>query len=136
MPYFFMICSNLLLAYDIIFMQTSIQVTEDSINKRKSLSITILIITTVFIVFTLPDNIMNAFFLPILFSVDYGYHLLFFCDCLAFTFHGLHFIILIVSNKLFKKELKLMLKSLKLSSKVDHTSVSNFHRAHKNTTTV
>ena len=91
---------------------------------------------TTFILLTLPDNIMNAFFLPMLVSVDYGYHLLFFCDCLAFTFHGLHFIILIVSNKLFKKELKLMLKSLKLSSKVGHSSVNNLPRTNKNSTTV
>ena len=131
-----MFCSNLLLIYDILLINTSIQITADSINKRKSLSITILIITTVFIVLTLPDNIMNAFYMPFVESVDYGYHLLFFCDCLAFTFHGLHFIILIVSNKLFEKEFKIMLKSLKLSSKVGHSSVNNFHRAHKNTTTL
>ena len=79
---------------------------------------------------------MNAFYMPFVVSVDYGYHLLFFCDCLAFTFHGLHFIILIISNKLFKKELKLMLKISKFSSKVGHTSITNLPKTHMNTTTL
>ena len=114
--------ANIYLTHNLLFKKNSISMTEENNNKKKSLSGMVLIITTVFIILTLPDNIMNAFFLQLTITENYGFFLLFFCDCLAFTYHGLHFAILIITNKVFKKELRSMLKLTIFSNKVGNNS--------------
>ena len=83
-------------------------------SKKKSLTYTVLILTTLFILLTLMDNILNTFFLAVILIQGYGYDLLFFADCLAFTYHGLHFLILLITNKKFSSEFKLMINFKKL----------------------
>ena len=94
--------------------------TETTNVRKKFLTYTVLILTTLFILFTLFDNILNAFYLPIILPLDYGYNLLFFADSLAFSYHALHFLILLISNKKFKSEFKLMLEGFRFN-KVDNT---------------
>ena len=90
--------------------------------RKKSLTYTVLTITVMFFLLTLADNILNAFFLPIILVEDYGYNLLFFADSLAFTYHGFQFIILLVTNKKFKSEFNLMIKC---SNKVENQNTLN-----------
>jgi hypothetical protein len=120
--------SNILLVCVILFKkQNSIDISEDSNSKRKSLSFSVLVLTTMFIILTLPDNILNAFFLTPLFEENYGYVVLFMMDNIAFTYHALHFAILLVTNKRFAKELKKLFKVCVTSNKVvnnDNTDTS------------
>ena len=90
--------------------QSKIHSTDTTNTRKKSLTYTVLILTTFFILFTLADNILNAFYLPIILPQDYGYNLLFFADSLAFSYHSLHFLILVITNKKFKSEFKLMIE--------------------------
>jgi hypothetical protein len=118
--------SNILLVYVILCKkQNSIDISEDSNSKRKSLSFSVLILTTMFIVLTLPDNILNAFFLPPLLENNYGYVVLFMMDNMAFTYHALHFAILLVTNKRFAKELKTLFKVCVKSNKVVNNDDTN-----------
>lgn len=97
---------NTMLVYNIKYKHHNlIHTTRESSDRKKSLSFTVLIITTVFIVLTLPNNILNAFFLP-LFDTEYGYNIFFLTDCLAFTYHGFNFLLLLITNKRFYAEFK------------------------------
>jgi hypothetical protein len=116
---------NILLAYSILFgRQTLVHTTELSNSKKKSLSMTVLIITTFFIVSTFPINIVNAFFLPILLSQGYGYTLIFFIDSFMFSYHAFHFAILLISNKRFYAEFNLVFK-IKRSNRVGIQATAN-----------
>ncbi len=99
--------------------------TETTNVRKKSLTYTVLILTTLFILFTLLDNILNAFYLPMLVLLDYGINLLYFADSLAFSYHALHFLILLISNKKFKSEFKLMLEGFRLNKVEDIRSDVN-----------
>jgi hypothetical protein len=125
--------SNILLVYVLLFKkQNSIDISEESNSKRKSLSFSVLFFTTMFIVLTLPVSILNAFFLKPLLEINYGYVVLFMMDNMAFTYHGLHFTILLVTNKRFAKELKTFFKVCVTSNKVlnndDTNTVTNTRR--------
>lgn len=114
--------SNILLVRSIYSnREVLINSSEENSARKKSLTYTILTITVMFLILTLADNILNAFFLPIILVEDYGYNLLFFADSLAFTYHGLQFIILLVTNKKFKSEFNLMMKC---SNKVENLSTN------------
>ena len=118
-----MIISNGFLTYNILIVRKkNVNVSKDSESKRKSLCITVLVLTSIFVLLTLPDNIMNAFYNAA--SIENGYEILFFLDSLAFTYHGLQFFILIITNQRFKSEFKLMLEFSKSSAKVASASIS------------
>ena len=117
-PYILLTITNLMLIHSIKAKEkNAIHSNEKPNTRKKSLTYTVMILTTLFILFTLADNILNAFYLPIILPQDYGYALLFFADSLAFSYHSLHFSILLISNKKFKSEFKLMLKR---SNKVEN----------------
>ena len=108
-----MMISNSFLAYFVLKNKPStITSTKKSPIKRQSASVTVLIITTLFILFTLPGNINDAFFIPILINYSYDAAINFFFDNLMFTYHALSFVILFVSNKRFLNEFKLCIRSL------------------------
>jgi hypothetical protein len=116
---------NILLAYSILFgRQTLVHTTELSNSRKKSLSMTVLMITTFFIILTFPDNIINAFFLPILLNQGYGYTLIFFIDSFIFSYHAFHFAILLISNKRFYEEFNLVFK-IKRSNRVGIQATAN-----------
>ena len=113
-----MTTSNIFLVYDVILKKQTVTQPSNRAFKKRSLSRMILITTTLFILLTLADNILNAFYLSFIVVQDYGYDLLFFCDCLTFSYHGLHFLILILTNKRFSNEFKLTFKLKRLNNKV------------------
>ena len=93
-------------------------------SKKKSLTYTVLIITVLFILLTLPDNILSLI-LTVLLAEDYGIALLYSCDCLAFSYHGLHFLILVLSNKKFSSEFKVIFRRIRPSTRVSNMSTLN-----------
>jgi hypothetical protein len=85
--------------------------TEQNKSKKKMMTLFIIIMTLFFIILTLPSSIAGGYFLKVLLSTDAGYTVLFFCDCLAFSYHAFNIIVLYFANKQFKRELKVMILS-------------------------
>ena len=119
--------SNLMLVYTLLCKKknSSADISEESNLKRKSLCYTVIILTTIFIVLSFPDNMLNAFFLAPLLEKNYGYVVLFMVDNLVFTYHALHFAILLVTNKRFAQELKILFKVCVTSNRVVNNDDTN-----------
>jgi hypothetical protein len=90
-------------------------------NKKKVMSIFVILMTFNFIVFTLPSSIAGGYFLSELLSTDVGSIILFAIDCLAFTYHGFNIIVLYYLNKKFKKEFKKTFCCIKTSKTTTQT---------------
>jgi hypothetical protein len=121
--YFIMTIINIMLIHSIkVKEESTVHSNQTTNEKKKSLTFTVLILTVFFIFFTLMDNILNAFFLPTILPEDYGYNLLFFADSLAFSYHSLHFLILLITNRKFYAQFKLMFNSSnRVASLSDHS---------------
>ena len=124
-PYALMSISNILLVCSIYSdHEVMINTSEENSARKKSLTYTVLAITSMFLILTLLDNVLNAFFLPIILAEDYGYDFLFFADCLAFSYHGLHFLVLLITNKKFNSVFKLLFH-IGSSNRVSNNSKGN-----------
>jgi hypothetical protein len=65
----------------------------------------VILITILFVIFTLPVSFSQYFFLSLLTSV-WGQFLIFLLDSLSFTYHAMNFFIIYISNNIFKREIK------------------------------
>ncbi len=72
------------------------------------MSITVLISTGLFVIMTLPSAIAGGYYLTELLQTDSGKVILFICDNILFTYHSINLIILMISNKQFWRECKIM----------------------------
>ena len=70
------------------------------------MSITVIAMSLTFIILTLPNAIAGGYFIGELFSTYNGRVILIFSGCFNFTFHGFNFVVLLISNKNFRKEFK------------------------------
>jgi hypothetical protein len=128
-PYLLMGISNFLLINSILFCrEASKRQGYRTTEKSKSIIKTVLIITTIFLIVTIPDNLLNAFFVPNLVDKNYGYVLIFFCDGLVFTYHGLSFLMLFFTNKRFANEYKACFLTFRKKNRVGITN-DIFNRA-------
>jgi hypothetical protein len=81
-------------------------ISASSLRKRKTTGITVLCLTTIFLLMTLPQAFIRGFFLTSLSSYTSGISIIFATDAIASSFHGLSFFLLIFSNKKFSNEIK------------------------------
>lgn len=71
----------------------------DRINK------TVIILTLIFVMMTLPLASASFFFNQLVLT-DYGLFIIVLLDCISFSYHGLNFILMAFSNKIFRKQYK------------------------------
>ena len=108
-----MLVVNALLIHKIMFkngISTDTTADRQHRSKRLAASISVIILTFLFIVMTLPDAIATGFYLSELLDTNSGTAVLFAADCLAFSFHGFNSIILLVTNSQFRQEFKSTLR--------------------------
>ena len=74
-------------------------------SKEKSMNRTVIIITLLFIALTCPGAIGSIYYNSLV-RTKVGQLILFFLDSLTFSYHGLNFIILLLTNKKFEAEFK------------------------------
>ena len=76
-------------------------------ENQKSLNKTVVSLTVLFIVMTLPGAVVTSFLYAYLFnSGEIGNLVIIVCDCFSFSFHALNFLILLLTNKRFLREVK------------------------------
>lgn len=84
-------------------------------QKLKSMAITVIALTTMFLFMSFPQTFTRGFFLTSLSSTPAGLTVIFFSDTLTFSFHALNFLTLYFSNKKYAKEMKLIFSCNKIS---------------------
>ena len=94
------------------------------LKRQKSITVTIIAITLLFVVFTGVGTIVNLFIDQLL-QTDWGKLLIVIADTICFTFHGLNIISLLVTNKLFRKEFLELLRCAKIKNGSSATKSSN-----------
>lgn len=116
-PYAIMMITNCMFAY-------RMNVNKKRVNKNEKLTISlqILIVNNFFIILTAPKTISSAFFLNDLLKTEEGLTLLFYFDSILFSFHGLNFFALILTNKQFSKEAKALINSFMCYQKIRPSS--------------
>lgn len=74
-------------------------------TKRKDLLMnkTIVFLTFLFVLMTLPTACASFFFND-LYSSESGLIMIMLCNCVSFSYHGLHFFINLISNRVFRRE--------------------------------
>ena len=81
-------------------------------ENQKSLHKTVVSLTVLFIVMTLPGAVVTSVLYAYLeMHGDLGKLLITICDCISFSFHVLNFLILLLTNKRFLKVVKTSIKS-------------------------
>ena len=77
LPFGIMLIANIILVLQIIPSKTLSSLNqEERSSKRRSMSISILVLTTLFMILGLPQTLANAFYLPVLYSSSEGILLL------------------------------------------------------------
>jgi len=74
-------------------------------SRRSKTNKTIIIVTITFILMTLPGAICSFYYSELL-SIAYGSLIIFFFDCVTFSYHSLNFLFLFFTNNIYKKEFK------------------------------
>ena len=98
-----------------------------------SVSLSVIKVTTLFIVLTLPQSIANGFFVKILFETEIGTCVLFYLDTVLFSFHSFNFFALFLFNKKFYSEAKSIYMEIRKNSKLNRVSATNTTRSLRNT---
>ena len=86
-------------------------------SKNESMNRTIITVTMLFLVVTLPTAYVSFFFADMI-KTDLGYFLIVLFNCVTFSYHGLYFFLLLLSNNKFKREFFKLL-NLKLETTFD-----------------
>ncbi len=132
-PFILLSLSSGLLIYEINKrMPTGIATSANRHENQKSLHKTVVSFAVLFILMTLPGAIVTSFLNSFLQSSgDLGLLVITICDCITFSFHALNFLILLLTNKRFQRELKTYFK-------IDSTSNTNTMspKSHAQTTNI
>ena len=107
-PFILLFISNFLLIHT-IRTQRRVNLSERQIKKQRSMTITIVSITFLFILLTGTGAVVN-FFIVELESTYTGYVIMSIGDLLCFSFHALNIISLLVTNKRFRLEFNSLLR--------------------------
>ena len=93
-------------------------------NKEIKMSISVIAITILFIVCTLPTASIS-FVYEKLYSTDYGQLCILLCNILTYTYQASNLIILYLTNKQFSVELKSIIYRNKVKDSSTKTSILN-----------
>jgi hypothetical protein len=80
-------------------------------SKRNSMNKTVIILTFLFILMTLPSACASYFF-DQLFVSEHGRFIVALCDAISFSYHGLNFVVYFLTNRRFRRKLMNVSKSL------------------------
>lgn len=83
--------------------------TSQSIKRCSRLNNLVVVLTVVFMISTLPVSCAGFFFTQ-LFSTDWGIFLIAVLDCLSFTYSAFNFVITYMTNRRFKRQVKILFK--------------------------
>lgn len=89
---------------------------------RKSLNKTVVMLALLFIIMTSPGAVVTSFLNSYLQTTGVGNIVIIFCDCITFGFHAFNFIVLFVTNKRFKEEVKNFFRKYNASPSTQGTS--------------
>jgi hypothetical protein len=124
-PFCLLMFSNLLLIKSILPSNMILNESENKKKRRKRLTITIIIITFSFLILTTPGAIVSGFLFMNLNSSEIGRLLINILDNISFSYNGLSFIILYLSNSVYSHELKTILSSLFKCRRVSSSEINN-----------
>ena len=108
--------------------QTTTYITNvNSTVKREQMSInlTVILITLMFIVFTLPNAIVSHFRLLLWSMGSDGTALMFGLDNLTLSYHAFNIVILLATNKLFLRQFKVLFSDKKIKMNSTSTTPGN-----------
>lgn len=106
-PFIILMIFNLLLLYKTtIKKKVQAAGTTSSSTKKKAMTITVMLVTLAFVVFTLPSAVISGYFFTSLFSFIPGRVVVYFCETLSFSYHSYNFFVLYALNKQFRQECK------------------------------
>ena len=105
LPFLMLAITNILL---ILFLYklshvSTLQLNASKAKKQKSLNITVISLTLIFIVMTSPSALCSIYFEKWI-GTQLGAVFITLSDCICFSYHGLNFALLFVSNKKFLRE--------------------------------
>lgn len=126
-PYALLVFSNLIIIYKATRFERVHNLDKGALeshsSKRKAeMTRTILFITFLYIIITLPDITITGYLLFRILELDYGSMLLTIISSIHFSYPALHFFILFFSNRLFAEEVKsFFLKKRQISVSTTHT---------------
>ena len=106
-PFTLLAIFNISLIYELTKRENNSTLTSSAQSKanKRALTLTCISFNILFIVMTLPNALVSSFLYNNIYNLgDLGNFVIIFCDCLAFTFHGLNFLLLLITNKRFKSE--------------------------------
>ena len=128
-PFCLLAVNNLFLIYSIHVRKKAIASDPNSshVRKKKSMNRTVIFITLIFILMTLPSSIASIYFDQLIIS-SVGSVILIALDALSFSYHGLNILVLLYTNQQFKRDFKVFFclwrNSLQLGSSMAPTSRS------------
>ena len=103
------------------------RVTNTSAERKKiRMGMTIIIISVLFCLCTLPTASIQGSTLNYLLTLDYGVVIIHFCNMFAFTFQASHFLMLYLTNSQFSNEFKAMCNT-KTNSEIGVTGTNTMN---------
>lgn len=129
-PFLVLAISNFGLIYVLYYKKKSLTSRKFSSTSEKKdkhdrrMNLTVLLMTFLFILMTFPIA-MASFFFERLSTTNYGNFIIILVDFISFCYHGLSFIIMIFTNKIFYKECLKVFGVKKSSSSNRFTSIAN-----------
>lgn len=102
--------------------------TSQSSSNKLGPTISVISITLSFIILTLPNAIAGGYYITELFKTSTGTLILFITDCLLFTYHSCNLVVLLIFNKMFRKEFKSMIGRIQKGKSSIHPITVSTHK--------
>jgi hypothetical protein len=85
---------------------------------------TVIALTTLFILMTIPSTLGSIYYSQLI-QTDMGTFLLFLADCIDNSYHALNIVILVVTNRKFRQEAKIVLYGTRPDTQISSTTNNN-----------
>lgn len=122
MPFSLLALANILLILTLYRRsKASTATTTASLQRQRSMNITVMLITLLFIAMTCPSAVVSIYYNDLIIS-DTGFILILIGNGIGFGYHGFNFFALVFSNSKFKTELKGILRLIKKDARLVSTS--------------
>ena len=92
------------------------------------MSLTIVVMSISFILFTASSAIASGYFTGELFESEYGLVILYMTNCLTFTYHSFSFLIFFMLNKILQAEFKTILLEIRFGTQIVPTTAITFSK--------
>ena len=123
-PFILLIIFNFIFIY-VLYIKKN-QSTSSSNNKETKLIKTIIAVTILFIVFTLPTASIQGKVYTFLYSTELGQLCILLCNSFTFTYQGNNLLLLYLTNKQFVKEIKSIFNRNRISRISSKTFNDNY----------